>query len=60
MYKEQHDYSNSTPEQCAVHKEGDYCQGLALIEIPLRYENISDLLIYFGTTHLGIGLNGSQ
>jgi hypothetical protein len=55
-----HHYSNSTPEQCAVQKEGDYCQGLALIEIPFRYENTSDLSIYFGTNHYGIGLNGSQ
>jgi endonuclease/exonuclease/phosphatase family metal-dependent hydrolase len=55
-----HHYSNSTPEQCAVQKDGDYCQGLTLIEIPFQYENISNLSIYFGTTHLGIGLNGSQ
>jgi hypothetical protein len=42
-------YSNSTPEQCVVQTEGDYCQGLTLIEIPFKYQNISDLSIYFGT-----------
>lgn len=53
-------YNNTTPEQCVVQKDGDYCQGLTLIEIPYKYENISNLSIYFGTTHLGIGLNNSQ
>ena len=53
-------YSNSTAEQCAVQKEGDYCQGLTLIEIPMKHQNITDLSIYFGTTHLGIGLDGLQ
>jgi endonuclease/exonuclease/phosphatase family metal-dependent hydrolase len=53
-------YSNTTAEQCAVQKEGDYCQGLTLVEIPFKYQNISNLSIYFGTTHLGIGLNGLQ
>jgi endonuclease/exonuclease/phosphatase family metal-dependent hydrolase len=53
-------YNNTLPEQCVVQKDGDYCQGLTVIEIPFQYQNISDLSIYFGTTHLGIGLNGSQ
>jgi hypothetical protein len=48
--------SNTTAEQCAVQKEGDYCQGLTLIEIPIKYQNITDLSIYFGTTRLDIGL----
>ncbi|CAF2897125.1 unnamed protein product [Rotaria sp. Silwood2] len=53
-------YNNTTAEQCTIQKEGDYCQGFILIEIPFKYQDNIDLSIYFGTTHLGIGLNGSQ
>ena len=53
-------YNDSTPEQCVVQKEGDYCQGLILMEIPMKVQNTTDLSIYFGTTHLGIGLDGLQ
>ncbi|CAF3704960.1 unnamed protein product, partial [Rotaria sordida] len=53
-------YNNTTAEQCVIPKEGDYCQGFILIEIPFKYQDNIDLSIYFGTTHLGIGLNGLQ
>ena len=53
-------YNNTTAEQCAIQKDGDYCQGFILIEIPFKYQDINDLSIYFGTTHLGISLNGLQ
>ena len=55
-----HHYRNSSPEQCLVQKEGDYCQGLILIEIPVKVQNTTNISIYFGTTHLGIGLDGLQ
>ncbi|CAF0917673.1 unnamed protein product [Adineta steineri] len=53
-------YNNTTAEQCTVQKEGDYCQGFILFEIPFKYQDNTNLSIYFGTTHLGIGLNGLQ
>lgn len=53
-------YNNTIPEQCTIPQDGDYCQGFILIEIPFNYKSIYNLSIYFGTTHLGIGLNGKQ
>jgi endonuclease/exonuclease/phosphatase family metal-dependent hydrolase len=53
-------YGNTTPEQCATQTEGDYCQGLIMLEIPFKTNDHTDLTIFFGTTHLGIGLNGTQ
>ena len=53
-------YSNTTAEQCVTPTEGDYCQGLILVEIPWTYPGVSDLSVYFGTTHFGIGLKDTQ
>lgn len=53
-------YSNTTAEQCVTPTEGDFCQGLILVEIPWTYPGVTDLSIYFGTTHLGIGLKDTQ
>lgn len=53
-------YNHTTPEQCLDQKDGDYCQGLIMLEISHPIRNFHNLSIYFGTTHLGIGLNGSQ
>ena len=53
-------YSNTTAGRCALPTEGDYCQGLVLVEIPWSYPGVSDLSVYFGTTHFGIGLNDTQ
>lgn len=53
-------YNHTTPERCLDQKDGDYCQGLILLEIAHPIRNFRNLSIYFGTTHLGIGLNGSQ
>lgn len=53
-------YNHTTPERCLDQKDGDYCQGLIMLEISHPIRNFRNLSIYFGTTHLGIGLNGSQ
>ncbi|UJR32827.1 hypothetical protein I4U23_020289 [Adineta vaga] len=53
-------YNNTTAEQFVVQKEGDYCQGFTLLKTPFQLQDSTELSIYFGTTHLGIGLNGLQ
>jgi endonuclease/exonuclease/phosphatase family metal-dependent hydrolase len=53
-------YNSTTPEQCLVPKDGDYCQGFVLFEMPFKLRDSTEYSVYFGTTHLGIGLSGMQ
>ncbi len=49
-------YSSGKPRDCAIPKDGDFCQGIVGLQVVLPTQQTA----WFLTTHLGIGLNNTQ